>query len=311
MGAPLRIGLVGVGKIARDQHLPALAASPDFVLAAVASRDGRVEGVPGFDTVEAMLAEGPRLDAITICTPPRGRAAIARTALGAGKAVMIEKPPGVTVSEVAALEATAAEAGVTLFAAWHSREAPGVAAARDWLAGRALRSVAITWREDIRVWHPGQAWILEAGGFGVFDAGINALSIATAILPQPLAVLGGELSFPEGREAPIAAALGLVCGPAPVAVDLDFRQIGPQVWDIVVDTDAGQLRLSDGGHRLFVDGAPQPLAEAEAGAEYPRLYRRFAELIADGARDVDVRPLTLVADAFRAAHRTVVAPFAF
>ena len=33
-------------------------------------------------------------------------------------------------------------------------------------------------------WHPGQEWIWQAGGFGVFDPGINALSIVTRILPR-------------------------------------------------------------------------------------------------------------------------------
>jgi predicted dehydrogenase len=35
----LRIGLVGLGKIARDQHLPALAANADYDLVAIASRN--------------------------------------------------------------------------------------------------------------------------------------------------------------------------------------------------------------------------------------------------------------------------------
>ena len=52
----------------------------------------------------------------------------------------------------------------------------------DWLAGRTIRRVECTWKEDVRVWHPGQAWIWEPG-IGVFDPGINALSVLTRILP--------------------------------------------------------------------------------------------------------------------------------
>lgn len=37
-----RIAIVGVGKIARDQHLPALAKSADFDLVATASRSNSV-----------------------------------------------------------------------------------------------------------------------------------------------------------------------------------------------------------------------------------------------------------------------------
>ena len=53
---PIRIAVVGLGKIARDQHLPALAASPAFALAATVCPDGAVlEGVPGFATLEDLL----------------------------------------------------------------------------------------------------------------------------------------------------------------------------------------------------------------------------------------------------------------
>lgn len=40
----MKIALVGIGKIALDQHVPALAASPDWDLAATVSRHGKVEG---------------------------------------------------------------------------------------------------------------------------------------------------------------------------------------------------------------------------------------------------------------------------
>ncbi|RYD59996.1 MAG: gfo/Idh/MocA family oxidoreductase, partial [Sphingomonadales bacterium] len=44
----IRLGLVGIGKIARDQHVPALANDARFTLSATASRNGRVDGVQGY-----------------------------------------------------------------------------------------------------------------------------------------------------------------------------------------------------------------------------------------------------------------------
>ncbi|MES2337183.1 MAG: Gfo/Idh/MocA family oxidoreductase [Pseudomonadota bacterium] len=308
-GTAVRLAVVGIGKIARDQHLPAIAGEPAFVLTATASRHAGVDGVPQFSTIEDLLAHGPEVDAVSICTPPDGRHRIAAAALAAGKHVMIEKPPGATVAEVEGLRAQAAATNLTLYATWHSRAAAGVDGARHWLAARTVRSAAITWREDIRVWHPGQEWILGPGGFGVFDPGINALSIATAILPGHLTVASGCMTVPDGRASPIAASLALELDHAvPVAVDFDFLQTGPQSWDIDVVTDAGTLRLSDGGSRLFIDGVEQPVA---GPGEYPRLYRRFAELVAAGVSDVDLRPLQLVADAFLIADRGTGPAFAF
>ena len=59
--------------------------------------------------------------------------------------------------------------------------AQAVAPAKAWLAGKTIKQAKIIWREDVRKWHPGQDWIFEAGGMGVFDPGINALSIMTDI----------------------------------------------------------------------------------------------------------------------------------
>ena len=127
----IRIGIVGVGKIVRDQHLPALAKNSDYQLVATASRNASVDGVASFQTIEEMLAGVPDLDAVSLCMPPQYRYRAAHTALQAGKHVFLEKPPGATVSEVEDLKALAAEKGVSLFASWHSRYAPAVEAARN------------------------------------------------------------------------------------------------------------------------------------------------------------------------------------
>jgi len=86
--------LVGVGKIAKDQHLPALATNPAFQLTATASRHGRVDGLASFPDIERMIAGTPTLDAVSLCAPPSVRAAMARAAISAGLAVMLEKLPG-------------------------------------------------------------------------------------------------------------------------------------------------------------------------------------------------------------------------
>ncbi len=228
-------------------------------------------------------------------------------ALAAGKHVMLEKPPGATVAEIGPLLAAATAAKRTLFATWHSRFAPAVEPARQLLAGRRITSVRIAWKEDVRVWHPGQDWIWQPGGLGVFDPGINALSILTRILPQPLFVTSAELSFPANREAPIAATLALNdASGLPISAEFDFRQTGPQSWDIHVDTDSGPVVLSSGGAKLS-DGNEQQVDAIKA--EYAGLYRRFVQLTATGESDVDLAPLQLVADAFMLGRRRIVEPF--
>jgi predicted dehydrogenase len=303
----LKIGLVGIGKIARDQHIPALAADPRFELVACASRHARVDGVANFADVETLLAEVKDLDAISICTPPQAHFEAALAALRAGKHVMLEKPPAATTRHIALLQAEAARQGRTLFQTWHSRFAAGVDAARDWLRGRTLTGGSITWKEDVHHWHPGQQWIWDAGGLGVFDPGINALSVLTEVLADEVVVQAAVLEFPQNQQAPIAARLALrTQAGAGVDAAFDFRQKGEQTWDIELATTSGRLRLSHGGGTLEIDGQPQR-ADAALAGEYPRLYARFAELCAAGASEVDWRPFQLVADAFLVGERRIVA----
>ena len=305
--SPLRVAIVGFGKIARDQHVPAIAATEGVELAAIASRNASLPGVPHVATLDELLRDGPPVDAVALCTPPQVRRAQVAMALAAGKHVMLEKPPGATVGEIKPLVTAARAAQRTLFASWHSRFAPAVEPARQLLAGRKVTAVRISWKEDVRVWHPGQAWIWQPGGLGVFDAGINALSILTRILPQPLFVTSADLAFPANRDAPIAATLALSDAQGlPIAAEFDFRQTGPQSWDIDLDTDGGPVTLSLGGARLRAGG--KPLVDT-AEAEYAGLYRRFLELAVTGESDVDLVPLQLVADAFLLARRGTVEPF--
>lgn len=303
----VRIGIVGVGKIAQDQHVPAIGSMSEFELIATASRLGRVKGVQSFQTIEEMLTALPALDAVSLCQPPQVRFHAARAAILAGKHVFLEKPPGATLGEVEILKELARARKVTLFASWHSREASGVAAARAWLANRTLRSARIEWKEDVRYWHPGQAWIWEPGGLGVFDPGINALSILTEILPQPILVESARLSFPVNRSAPIAAEIAFrdTMG-TPGSASFDWRQSGPPVWNIEVDTADGLVLLSKGGMELCIAGERQNTAP---GAEYRRLYGKFASLIADRSSDVDLAPLRHVADAFLRGNRLNVEAF--
>lgn len=305
---PIRIAIIGIGKIARDQHVPAIRGNSAFSLAATVSpHDAGLDGVPHHASLDELLEQGPAVDAVALCTPPQVRYDLAAQALAKGIHVFLEKPPGATVSEVDALIALAKANGVTLYASWHSRYAAAVAQAKDWMASRTIERISIQWREDVRHWHPGQPWIWEAGGFGVFDPGINALSILTEIVAEPITLLSAELEVPSNKQAPIGATLAMATASgAPIDTVFDWRQTGPQTWDIAVETSNGKLILSEGGNTLTLDGEVQLKAPDE---EYPTMYRRFVGLVADKAIDADTAPLRLVADAFLCGRHCPTADF--
>jgi len=292
---PLPLGLVGYGKIARDQHLPAIAALGHFSPVAIADPVATHDTLPSHGSLAEMLARHPEIAAVSLCQPPRFRMEAARAALQAGRHVMLEKPPALGMADLAELEALAMAQGVTLYTAWHSREAAAVDAARDWLAATTIRRVSIVWKEDVRRWHPGQTWIWQAGGFGVFDPAINALSILTSLVPGPIALTSARLDVPVNCQTPIAGQVEMAAAHgAPISMELDFLQTGPQSWDIAVETDAGRLTLGHGGNTLIIEGVEHTMAPER---EYQRLYTRFAQLIAAGQSEVDGEPLRLALSA--------------
>jgi D-galactose 1-dehydrogenase len=304
---PIQLAIAGVGKIVYDQHAPAIAGNADFKLVATASRNHRIEGVTAYKSMTEMLASGTAIEAISLCMPPQYRYEAAREALESGKHVFLEKPPGATLSEVESLKQLAAKKGVTLFASWHSRHAPAVQVVKRHLQEHAPRQVKVIWREDVRHWHPDQEWIWQPGGLGVFDPGINALSIVTEILPQAMFLKQATLEVPSNRQTPIAARLGFTDAlGTDVQADFDWRQTGEQTWDIVIETDSTRVHLKKGGHELWINDKP---CELPVEGEYPSLYAHFCKLVRSGSSDVDVAPLRHVADAFMLGEHVVTDAF--
>lgn len=304
----IQIGIVGLGKIALEEHVPALTADTAYQLVAAVGRRENHLHVPLFPSIEVMLHDGPKIEAVAICTPPQAHFGAANTALEAGCHVLLEKPPCPNVEEFGRLVVLANRMGKTLFQTWHARETPVVEVAAQWLSSRQILRGRVIWKEDVRHWHPHQDWIWREGGFGVLDAGINAISILTRILPSPLAVEAAHLLVPANCETPIAAAVGFRTEQgAMIDADFDFRHPITQDRAIVIETDAGILELLGHGAELRIDG--KPVASVEEPCEYASLYRQFRNLIAAGQSNTDKQPLELVDEIFRVAGRAVVAPF--
>jgi predicted dehydrogenase len=303
----IRIALVGLGKIARAEHFPVIAADERYRLAAVVTRgDDPGAGVPFFDSVTAMVAAMPgAVDAVALCTPPAARFEIAREAISAGLGVLLEKPPAVTLGEIAELKRLARAADTPLYTAWHSQHAPGVAKAAEVLAGQTIASVRVVWCEDVRKWHPGQQWVWQPGGFGVFDPGINGLSILTRILPSALLVKQARLLVPANRQAPIAAEITFAGTDS--QAHFDWRGAQTEQWSVTVTTASGMtIELQRGGHALSIDGTPQDLPVRR---EYPAIYDHFAEVVRRRRVDVDAEPLRIAADAFLCGARETIEAF--
>ena len=307
----IKVGIVGLGKIARDQHIPNLTGNEAFELCAVADPNSSIAGVASYESLGALLAGPEKVEAVAICTPPQSHYELAKAALSAGRHVLMEKPPCASLAQLDSLVRLARKVGRTFYQTWHSQHAPAVHAASQELQHRNIRRVEITWKEDVYRWHPGQSWLWQAGGFGVLDPGMNALSILTKLIPEPVFPRAAHLYVPTNRGAPIAAEVELTTDAGlEISAAFDFRESGPQRWNIDFATDAGGMRLSAGGGHLTLGDQPVPDDPGCLDSEYAALYRRFAELISLRASEVDPRPLQLVADIFLIARHIPVEAFA-
>ncbi|MFT3986117.1 Gfo/Idh/MocA family protein [Aestuariivirga sp.] len=305
-----RLGIIGLGKIAQDQHLPCVAKNGDFELAAVVSSRGPYKDVPSFKTPEELFASKVKLDAVSLCMPPEPRFDIARKALDAGLHLLLEKPPTPTMGEIEALIQYAEAKNRILFTTWHSQYNAAVDDAKKLMAGKKISKVHVSWKEDVRHWHPGQEWIWEPGGFGVFDPGINAFSIVTKIMPEPIFVTESVLEVPSNRATPIAAKISFKPSSgheADYSAELDWRQTGEQSWNIDVEISGGpKLALRKGGTELYIDGA---LKVAEPSQEYEAIYAHFSKLLKSGSTHADAAPLRLVSDCFMLGRQVATEAF--
>src|SRR5215217_6385682 len=257
--AKRKIAVIGVGKIAQDQHLPVIDNSEDFELAATVSTRGLGHnGKPAFKTPAELYAAMPEVGLVSICTPPGIRHQYVREALDAGKDVMMEKPPTTTISELDDLIAHAARLDRVLYQTWHSQYNAAVDRTKAMLAEEGVRSARIDWRESVRKWHPGQDWVWEPGGFGVCDPGINALSIFTKVMPFPVFVQSSTLTFPANRQTPVDVDITFKSGQAhkpTLSAGFNWLEESGEIWTIRFETGKGnEIKLENGGRLLRVNG---------------------------------------------------------
>lgn len=105
-----RIAIAGLGSAARSIHLPALKKLADVEIVGGFDPVNKVDGIPAFASVDAMLAE-TKPDMVVIATPPVAHLEIAAKALAAGAHVFCEKPLANSLEEADAIIAAARTAG--------------------------------------------------------------------------------------------------------------------------------------------------------------------------------------------------------
>jgi len=299
---------VGLGKIARDQHLPTILQSEDFEIAFLVDKTVQTAlDAPHFRSLEDALQSGIGFDAVSLCTSPQPRLQLFEHLLVHACSILLEKPPAGTFAQAAQIGEQVGRSRANIFTAWHSRFAPEVDTARTWMATRELSSGRIEWRENAEKWHPGQDWLWREGGFGVFDPGMNAVSILTELLPgEVLSVGAGQLAIPENSDTPTVAGFQLLARGAPIDIEFEFHDRDEETWTIELRaTDGSSMLLSQGGAAISIDCGP---VTHSVSNEYASIYERFAKLVRSGQSDFDAEPLRIIDQVFAKAARKQIAP---
>jgi predicted dehydrogenase len=157
---PLRLGVVGCGRIAQVAHLPAIAKAEAITLAGVSDRSpslakgvGARYGVPGFTEVSDLLAQD--IEAVLIAVPDRFHLPVGTQALTAGKHILLEKPAASTSEQAAELARLAASRGLKVQIGAMRRHDPGINYARRAVAGIGpVASVSCWYRVHARLRPP-------------------------------------------------------------------------------------------------------------------------------------------------------------
>ena len=136
---PVRIGVIGCGRIAQAAHLQAIPKSPAVHLVAVADPSpalsegvARQYGVQGYTDSDDLLQAD--IEAVVIATPDRFHYPLGLAALTAGKHVLMEKPLAATSTDAEALAALAAEKDLRLQTGAMKRHDPGLHFAHEHLS---------------------------------------------------------------------------------------------------------------------------------------------------------------------------------
>ena len=205
---PLRVGLIGYGLAGRAFHAPLIAACPALTLAAVVTRDPERRAqlraahpdAALLDTPEQLWERAPSLDLVVVATPNRSHLPLARAALQAGLAVVVDKPFATTSVEARALVDEARACGRLLTVFQNRRWDGDFLTVRKLLAERALGAIH-RFESRFERWSPVSrpGWRdsgdpADAGGL-LFDLGAHLIDQALQLF-GPVRTVYAEL---DGR----------------------------------------------------------------------------------------------------------------
>jgi scyllo-inositol 2-dehydrogenase (NADP+) len=344
MTGKLRVGLIGFGLAGRVFHGSLLAADPRFDVAAIVTGDPQRQADarlrhPSADVVgsaEALLQRADDLDLVVIASPPTTHVPLARAAVDAGLAVVVDKPLCAASAEADDLVAYAATAGLLLTVFQNRRwDSDFLTLKREIAAGtlgevRQLESRFERWKApgpDVsKPWRSEAP--REAGGI-VYDLGSHLVDQAIQLL-GPVDDVHAEITSYGGTAGPDDGFLSLRHAGGRVSrlwMSSVAGQVGPRFrvlgsagaflsWGLDVQesqlaagvspTDPAYGRPPEEQWPIVGAGESAAPVPPERG-DYPAFYSGVADALTSGsAMPVDPRDSAEVVRILEEAHRGFV-----
>ncbi|MFD9126693.1 Gfo/Idh/MocA family protein [Kitasatospora sp. NPDC059571] len=217
----IRWGILATGGIAASftEDLAAVEGAEVFAVASRTEASARAFadrfGVPRAYGSWAQLAADPEVDVVYVATPHAGHRDAAALMLGAGKAVLCEKPFTLNAAQTAELVGLARKRELFLMEAMWTYLDPTVRRIAELVADGALGEVRVV-QADFgfpaafdpahRLWDP------AAGGGALLDLGVYPVAFAQLLLGEPESVQAVAALTPQGVDANTAVVLGHASG---------------------------------------------------------------------------------------------------
>lgn len=195
---PLKIGIIGCGRVTESFHLPALKQLPNTEVVGLADIDkARLNRVANQFRIERRVTEYSELlsdlsiDCVTVCVPAQFHVEVALAALEAGKHVFVEKPLALTLEDCDRLieKANSVENKITVgFNLRHHRliqEAQQIiqeGALGNIEAIRSNWTSAIRFRQEVPEWRNSH----ESGGGVLFEIGVHHFDLWRFLLQKDI-----------------------------------------------------------------------------------------------------------------------------
>lgn len=271
----LRVGVIGLGNIARWVHLPNINNHPNLKLRGVCTPKGYkakhlgVRFKSEYCTTDfRQIIEDPEIDIVLISTRNDLHAAIAIEAMNAGKHVFLEKPMAMTRDECFRLVQAVKETNLGLMVNFNRRYSSMYTIAKEATSGKGPKLISVRMNSPDMT---GSYWMMDPveGGGAVLGEGCHFFDLMAWFADsEPATIFAQNLILQENEQT---TKNNIVC-----AITFKDGSVGNLIYETIGHRGVGSERveISAGGTTAVVDDM-RKMWIWNGSFAYPKKKKRF------------------------------------